>query len=446
MKHLGPTLRLAQAVTSTRAENLSAEVVGTAKACLLDTLGVALAGCGHPLVRILRDVTCTFGSAAQVTLLGWAAKASVPDAALINGAAAHALDFDDMHIVAAMHPSVPVVPAALAVAEHVGSSGIDVLHAIALGIEAELRIGESVNPAHYEAGWHATATLGRFGAAIAAGTLLGLRADQMVAAIGIAGTQASGLKEVFGTMTKPFHAGVAARDGVMAAFLAASGFTSSEKILEGERGFGKVLSVEPQWSTLTEGWGNHWAFQKVLYKPHAAAFCCQALIEGVIGLRNQNALLDDHVRSIRAAVSRRSVENARVGDPRTGLEAKFSLTHTAAQALAHGQATEADFTDARALDPRLRELRKRVSVSMLEELGWPEAIVEIDLKDGRTVREAVDLRRRSATALDKWRVVEPKFRRVAGAALSDEAAGKLVESVRLLDGAPNLRKLLDLSG
>ncbi|MBN9428765.1 MAG: MmgE/PrpD family protein [Burkholderiales bacterium] len=215
------TQALAERICGLRPADVPEDVIGTAKACLLDTLGVALLGAQEDATRILRELLAEFGDRPQATIVGAGAKTSVPNAALIKGTAAHALDFDDMHIAASMHPSAPVIPAALAMAEHLAAGGRDTLTAIALGMEVELRLGVCVNPAHYERGWHATATLGRFGAAAAAGHLLKLNPHQMAMAIGLAGTQAAGLKEVFGTMAKPLHAGQAARDGVLAALLAA---------------------------------------------------------------------------------------------------------------------------------------------------------------------------------------------------------------------------------
>lgn len=442
---MGCTQDLVDAVSGTTRKDLPDDVIATAKACLLDMLGVTLAGCRHPLVQILDEVVAGFGSATQATVIGRRCKASVPDAALINGAAAHALDFDDMHIASAMHPSGPVIAAALATAEYCERSGSDFLRAVALGLEVATRLGETVNPSHYERGWHATGTLGHFGAVTAASALRGLTATQMTAALGIAGTQAAGLKEVFGSMSKPLHAGHAARNGVMAAWLAARGFTSTGQILEGVRGFGQVMSENVAWPRLLDEWGVRWSLRKILYKPHASAFCSQALIEGVLGLRGKYQLTDRDVRAIRVAVSRESIENARIGEPASGLEGKFSLTHAAAQALAYGQATEMDFTDGRVAEPRLREIRKRVVVAMEKTLGWPEAIVEIDTMDGRTLREAVDLQDRTASAEQKWTVVQAKFRRLAAELLPTARSEALIRAVGALDDASNIGELITLA-
>ena len=444
------TAEFVQALTAARAGHVPQEAIDTAKACLLDTLGVAAAGQSQELVDILDKTLAVFEGAPQATLWRRGRRGPMHEAALVNGAAAHALDFDDMHIASAMHPSAPVVAAALAVAEHARKSGIELLRAIALGIEAEIRIGAAVNPSHYKRGWHATGTLGHFGAAIAVSVLMGLSDEQTVAALGIAGTQACGLKETFGTMTKPLHAGLAARNGIMAALLAARGFTSASDILGGSYGFGAVSSDDPAWNkpawrfALTD-WSvgsRPWSMYGILYKTHASSFCTQALIEAVLALRAQHGLRADQVHSMRGEVSRNSIENARIAEPNTGMEAKFSLPHAMAQALAYGQARAEDFTDARVREPGLRSLRALTAISEGSGLAWPEAIATIHTASGQTLRQHVDLRQRSATAKDKWAVVEPKFMSITAGLLKSDAQSGVVQAVQTLDEASSIEQLM----
>jgi len=439
-----PTEALGQALAGIGIGDLPADVLLTGKACLLDTLCVALAGCREPLVDIVAAVVEEFGRAEGSTLIGRGRRVGAPDAALVNGAAAHALDFDDMHIASSSHPSVPVVCAALALAERGRAGGADLLRSVVLGIETTVRIGESVNPTHYQRGWHSTGTLGHFGAAVAAGSLLGLSPQQLTMALGVAATQASGLKQMFGTMAKPLHAGHAARDGVMAALLAERGFTSSPRALEGRAGFGVVTADGADWTHLLHEWGSRWSMRRVLYKRHASSFCTQALIEGVIGLRRRHGLTPDDVATMRIAVSRQSIDNARIGEPATGMEGKFSLTHAAAQALAYGQATESDFTDARAREPRLAALRARTAISLGETLGWAESKVEIETRDGRVLREDVDLHERTADAQAKWAVAQGKFRSVCASLLGAANCDAVVDAVRTIDAAPDVVALMAL--
>ena len=438
------TEELARTLDRTRQEDIPDDVLRTGEACLLDTLCVALAGCQEQLVDILESVVSEFGRTEGATLIGRGRKSGAPDAALVNGSAAHALDFDDMHIASASHPSVPTIAAALAVAEHVHASGADLLRAIVLGVETTVRIGESVNPWHYQRGWHATGTLGHFGATVAASALLRLSPSQATMALGIAATQAAGLKQMFGTMAKPLHAGHAARDGVMAALLALRGFTSSARALEGRCGFGNVMSESPDWSRLVDGWSTQWSMRRVLYKRHASSFCTQALIEGVLGLRQKHALTPDDVAAMHIAVSRQSIDNARIGEPATGMEGKFSLTHAAAQALAYGQATESDFTDERAAEPLLRDLRQRTVIALGGALGWAESSVEIETRDGRRLREDVDLHERTSGADEKWAVVEAKFRSVTAPLLREDRREAVIETVRTIERGRRIEPLMVL--
>lgn len=317
-------------------------------------------------------------------------------------------------------------------------------------IEAELRIGTAVNPSHYKRGWHATGTLGHFGAAMAASMLMKLNDQQIIAALGIAGTQACGMKEAFGTMTKPLHAGLAARNGVMAALLAARGFTSAGDILGGHYGFGAVASDDaawdkPAWSIALADLstsGRSWDLYSILYKTHASSFCTQALIEAVLGLRQEHGVQPHLVRAMHGQVSHFSIANARIAEPSTGMEAKFSLPHAMAQALSYGQARVEDFTDARANEPGLRSLRTRTTISEGVGLAWPEAIATIQTTSGTTLRQHVDLRQRTATAKDKWKVVEAKFMSITATALNPDQQNGIVRAVQGLEDASDIERLM----
>jgi len=430
------THELAECVLSTKFSAIPADVHTTTKACLLDSIGVGLAGSVDELVSIIDEVTGDLCNATQASIIGRRHKRSVADAALLNGTIIHTFDFDDMHLASAMHPSAPVFGASLAVAQHMGASGMDLLRASALGLEVCTRIGDVVNPAHYNGGWHATATLGHFGAATAASVLLGLTPGQMVHALGIAGTQAAGLKEPFGTMTKPLHAGHAARNGVVAAMLALRGFTCTENILEGKKAFGNVMSKDPDWDKLLEGWGQRWSTLDILYKLHASSFCTQALIESVIELRNEHKLTVDNVAAIRGFVSHMSFNNAVIGTPKTGLEAKFSHTFAAAQALVYGKATQHDYTDDRVKEEIIQAVRDKAVVQARDDLRWPMAYVEIETTNGKVLTNGVDLEERMKTAQQKWDLISKKFLRIMNGVISSEQAKGLIDEVAGLEKSP----------
>lgn len=234
------TASLARYAASLTFETLPLPVVEIAAQCFLDWAGVAIAGRGEPLVAKVRDLALFEGGAPQATIVGHGARLSVSQAALVNGTMGHALDYDDVNMIG--HPSAPVVPGVLALAEHLGSGGRDALTAFVAGYEIESRIGAFMGASHYARGWHSTATLGSFGAAAAAGWVLRLHAGQFRHAFGIAGTLAAGLKASFGTMAKPLHAGHAAQTGVRAALLASRGFEANNNILEAPQGFGATQS------------------------------------------------------------------------------------------------------------------------------------------------------------------------------------------------------------
>lgn len=429
------TQELAERVLNTTFDAIPNDVYLTTKACLLDSVGVGLAGSVDELVEILGLVVADLGGSPQATVIGRRQKVSVAEAALLNGAIIHTFDFDDMHLASSMHPSAPVFGAALGTAEYIGASGIDLLRASALGLEVCTRIGDAVNPAHYSGGWHATATLGHFGAVTAAGVLLGLTPQQMVYALGIAGTQAAGLKAPFGTMTKPLHAGHAARNGVVAALLASRGFTCTDVILEGKAAFGAVMSKDPKWDLVIDDWGKRWTTLDILYKPHASSFCTQALIESTIDLRNRHGLTIDNVAKIRGFVSHMSFNNAVIGNPRTGLEAKFSHTFAVAQALLYGHATQHDYTDERVAEDGIQRIRERTVVQPRDDLRWPMAYVEIETTDGRLVKHGVDLEERMKSAQQKWELVSKKFARIMKGVIADVQAKRLVDEVICMEQA-----------
>ena len=237
------TSTIAEFVAKNRWEDCPAEAVDAARRAILDCLGVMLAGSAEPAARIVTDIARSEGGAPLATVIGTSLRTGAVWAALANGTAAHALDFDDTNFTMIGHPSAPVLSAALAAGELALADGRALVHAFLLGFEVETTLAEVLNPAHYERGFHATGTLGTMGAAATTARLLGLDPRQTGTALAIAASQASGLKENFGTMTKPFHAGHAARSGVLSALLAREGFTASERALEGPQGYFAVLGA-----------------------------------------------------------------------------------------------------------------------------------------------------------------------------------------------------------
>lgn len=441
----GVTARLVEACRRVRYDDLPPDVVFVAKQCLLDWLGVTLAGSRQPLAVMLREEIAEEGGRPAATILGDGARVSVRQAALANGAASHALDYDDVHMAMSGHPTVPVAPALLALAEQRCASGRDVIAAFVAGIEMECRVGMMVMPGHYQVGFHATGTLGTFGAAAACAHLLGLDADQWRQALGIAGAQAAGLKAMFGTMCKPLHAGKAAANGLLAATLAARGFTSNPDVFEAAQGFAATQTATFSPERALAGLGEGFAVRDVLFKYHAACYGTHETIEGLARLRERHGIGPGDVEAVRLEVPPGHLAMCNIAEPGTALEGKFSLRFTAALALAGGDTTESGFTDERVHEPALVALRDRVTVAARAgEAGALSAgtAIAVRLRDGRELREWVNLDEPAADLQMQWERLATKFRSLAGAVVGGKRAEEILATVARLDKVTDVSALM----
>src|SRR6266446_5080120 len=347
------TRTLARYVVSARYEDLPVPVRKEAQRTLLNWAGCAIGGSRHETVDIAIAALAPFAGARQATVLGRKEKLDVLHASLMNGISSHIFDYDDTHLRTIIHPAGPVASAILALAEYRPVTGRDFLNALVLGAEVECRIGNAVYPAHYDVGWHITGSTGTFGAAAAAGKLLGLNEQQMVWALGIAASQPVGLREMFGTMTKSFHPGRAAHNGLTAAFLASRNFTSSDQGLEAKSGWANVLSTQRNYAEITENLGKTYEISLNTYKPFACGIVMHPTIDGCIQLRNQNKLTADQIERIELRVHRLVLELTGKKTPQTGLEGKFSIYYAAAIAIVEGAGGEQQFSDRLVRDPGL---------------------------------------------------------------------------------------------
>lgn len=437
------------AVLAAKASMLDLNVVPkdattVAKQCLLDWLGVSLAGRAEPLVDMLVATAGEEGGVAECTLIGRGARATQAQAALINGSMGHALDYDDV-IVAMGHPTVPVAPVVFALGERGGMSGRTVLTAFIAGVETECRVARLLGRSHYARGWHSTGTFGAFGAAAAAGRMLGLDGEAMTHAFGIAGTQAAGLKSVFGTMCKPLHAGKAAVNGLLAARLAARGFTSNPAILEVEQGFGATQSdgIDTQAALASPPGGFY--VRQALFKYHAACYLTHSAINAVLELRQANALDPADIDSVEVGVDPGHLKVCAIAAPNTGLECKFSLTMTTALALA-GENTADDllYSDATAQRPDLIALRKRVSVTPRSARTGTLSDVTVRLKDGRSLSAAVDVAVPAADVTAQWALLEAKFLALALPAIGQSRVEEVIARCHRLEDEASLKPLIAL--
>jgi 2-methylcitrate dehydratase PrpD len=416
-----------------------------ARQCLLDVLGVTLAGAKEPLVEMLSAEAEEAGGAPQATVIGRGFKTSASQAALVNGSAAHALDYDDVLSAMSGHPTVPVFPTLLALAERDGMSGRDVITAFVAGVEVEARIGLMMARGHYAKGWHSTGTIGTFASAAASGRLLGLDEDTMAKAFGIAGTQAAGLKSMFGTMCKPFHAGKAAMNGMMAASLAKRGFSTREDVLDCEQGFTATQSNGGvKTSAAVEGLGKEFNAQDVLFKYHAACYGVHGPIEAAIKAAEHPAFDPDLIERIDLTVNQHCIGMCDIAEPVTGLEGKFSMTHNVALGLL-GKANGALslYEDERMSDDAPAELRSKVSIKGVQDQGPFEAKIAVHLKGGIVIQERYDVEEPESDLARQWEKLEGKFRALATPVIGAEKAEEVIQLCRNFDSADSVKPLMD---
>ncbi len=442
------TAMLAEFISKSRFEDCPPTVVEAARRAIMDCLGVMLAGSTEPAARIVQAVAQVEGGTPLATIVGTGRRTGAVWAALANGTAAHALDFDDTNFAMMGHPSAPVLSAALAAGELGLATGQDLVHAFLLGFEVETTIAEVINPAHYEHGWHATCTLGTLGAAAAAARILGLDTAQTATALAVAASQSSGLKENFGTMTKPFHAGHAARSGVLAALLAREGWTASAQALEGPQGYLQVFSAGRRALGALDTLGQPWKITTtgVAVKPFPSCACTHSIIDGALELRRTHALRPEQIASVTIGVNKVVPRILIHSNPKSGLEAKFSGEFSAAAALVDGRVGIATFSDDKVRDAGVRALMGRVAMTVdpeipgeLERHMWTR--LTLRLTDGRTLsigpREVPGHPGNPLTAA----ALQEKFTECAAVVLPADRVGALAEMLQRLDACPDLRSL-----
>jgi 2-methylcitrate dehydratase PrpD len=374
---------LARWIIGAKYEALPQPVRREALRTMLNWTGCAVGGARHETLDIALRALSPFAGAGQATVLGRKERLDVMHAALMNGISSHSFDYDDTHLRTLIHPAGPVASALLSLSEYHPVSGREFLNALVVGVETECRIGNAVYPAHYDIGWHITGTVGPFGAAAAVGKVLGLNEQQMVWALGLAAVQPVGLKEMFGSMTKSFHPGRAAQNGLTAAFLASKNYTSSDHGLEAKTGWANVLSTERKWDEMIGKLGETYQISLNTYKPYACGVVNHPAIEGAILLREMYKLTADQIKRIDLLVNPLVAQLTGNKNPQTGLEGKFSIYHATAVALDQGAAGEKQFSDALVQDPKLIALRGKVTATVDKSVHEDQVNIAITLRDGR---------------------------------------------------------------
>lgn len=436
-------------------ERIPEHVRKIARRALIDTIGCAVAGSNEPAARIATKLGRADGGrpAATVIAAGDGAGLKLPpqNAAMINAIAGHALDYDDVNTIG--HPSVPVVFTALAAVEDAGGTGRDLLTAYVTGVEVETKIMRAFSESHYMLGWHSTSTLGVLGAVVAAARAYGLGVEETIRAIGIAASQASGLRQNFGTMTKPFHPGHASWSGLTAVRLAREGFTADSAILEAPMGYFAVYSAGPHDPARAIADMGGWTIDRpgLSVKKYPCCYCTHATIDAALSLAGRFDLRAEDIGSIRAELSPFFISPLIHHRPKTGLEGKFSSEYTTAAAILDRKVTLATFTDPMVGRPEARGLLEKVTMSahdvaVEDGLRATFARLTIERKDGsRVVEEVAEPRGTAANPLSDDELAD-KFADCCnfadrGDKRADDAIDMLWD-VERLDGLDRLTKLL----
>jgi 2-methylcitrate dehydratase PrpD len=437
------TKTLCAHLAGTQLGDLSAAARREARRGLLDWIGCALAGSGHRTVKTLLAVLQETTGKPVATVLGRNLKLGLLDAPLANGQMGHVLDYDDTHMGGVvLHTSSPVLAALLALAERTPVTGEQFMLAYAVGFEAGVRAGRTA-PGHHKGGWHLTGTLGSIAAGTAAGKLIGLDAQKLTYAMGIAATQAGGMQQNRGTSCKSFHAGKAASNGVLAALLAERGFDSTQEIIEGKKGFARIYSDVAESEHLTEGLGERWLIETNGHKPYACGVVLHPLIDAVIAIRNCDRIDPAAVSEVALRVNPLVLSITGVVEPSTGLQSKFSAVHSAAVALTDGAAGTAQYTNDKATDPAIAALRRKVKAVTDESLRKDEAYAAITAS-GKRYEVHVDHASGTAENPMSDSQIEAKFLANATPVIGAERSRGAVDWIATLDRQPDMRGLIAL--
>lgn len=437
------TEKIAVFVSEFEESKIPEEVYSHAKVALLDWIAVTMGGKDDPLVEKLIRYADRMGGNEQAKIIGHEMYKTVEQAAIINGSASHALDYDDTLVSFLGHPSVTLFPGLLALSEWKGFSGKDFLTAYIIGLQAGAAIGTCASLDHYMAGWHATATLGHLASSAACARLLGLDLAKTRYALGIGGTQSSGLKRVFGTMCKPFHAGMASQAGVMAALLAEDGFTSAEDVLEGPQGFFEALKGKVNEDAVNL-LGLGWSVTDLSQKYHASCHATHSPLEAALAAVENNSLDISAIKEIRVFSSQMALSAAGKPSAKTGLEGKFSIPYCIANALVRRETGYRAFTDEKVNAPEIQDLMAKIRVTQDDQKLALEANVEVETENGEVYKEFSDILNQIPPLETKQERVKAKFFDLADPVVGNASAQKIYETIEKLETHSSMKTLTDL--
>jgi 2-methylcitrate dehydratase PrpD len=427
-------------------ENLPEKVVEAGKCSFLDWISVTLGGAKEQPARILVDFIKELGGKKQASILGYGISTSTLNAAFVNGAMSHVLDYDDAHSETRNHTSAPLFPAVLAIAEKEGLNGKDLITAYIIGFEVSNRIGLALGKRYYEEGWHATSILGRFGAAAGSSNLLGLKTTQVKHALGLAGTQSGGIRSAFGTMAKPFHAGKAAADGLQSAMLAQRNFTGPKDIFKDSSEYVGLFSEEYDSGHIVKGLAKNYHILTNSFKLHAACLLLHPVIDGLLSIKREVNPSPDEIESIELEVAPLCLsvtDKPRISD---GAEGKFSIHFCSALAMIEGNLGNREFSNALVKDRRIRDLMQKVRVSSILSLEENEAKIVVNiLKGGRYSRQITAPKGHPRNPMTFDEILE-KFRVLNRGVISGVRIEEIAEMVENLQDLLNIRRLIALCG
>jgi 2-methylcitrate dehydratase PrpD len=442
---MSETQILASYVRDSRLEDIPADVRHEARRALVNYVGCAVGGSLHPAVDLAIQALGPYSGPATASVLGRGERLDPLHASLMNGISSHVYDYDDTTPKNYSHPSSPVASALFAYASVHPVRGRDFAEAFILGFEAESRVANAVYPAHYDAGWHITGTSGVFGAATAIGKLLGLSVQEMVWAIGLAATQASGLREMFGSMAKAFHPGRSAQNGYAAALLAQAGFTAGDRGIEGPRGFAAVQAAQYDLSKVTTGLGVDFDLRANTYKPFPCGIVNHPTIDACIQIHDQHHPPPQAIRSVRLRVAPLVLDLCNQQNITRGLQGKFSVYHGAAVGLVRGKAGIQEYTDEAVNDPDVKRVRESTTAAGDDSITEDQAHVEVELTDGRKlsrfVEESIGNLRRPLSD----RQLDDKFRDQAALALPEDQVDGLNRMCWRIDELEDVNQLIRLA-
>lgn len=438
------TRTLAEFVATHPSRGWNDSVEHEAHRTLINWLGCAIGASRHEAAEAALAAIAVLEPAPQATVLGRKERVDVASAALVNGITSHTFDFDDTHLKTIIHPAGPVASSLLALAELTGASGRQLIDSLVLGIDVFCRIGNVMYPDHYDRGWHITGSAGSLGAAAGCARLLGLDIHKTQMALGIAASQPIGIREQFGTMTKPFHPGAAARAGLMAALLARNGFTASPKAIEAPRGMVQTISTKCDWREAIDELGQRFEISFNTYKPFACGIVIHPSIDACTQLRTKG-VKPEEVERIELRVHPLVLELTGKKAPADGLQAKFSVYHGCAVGLIFGRAGEEEFSDDIVNRPDIVALRSKVVALIDDAIEEASADVTAILKNGRRVHVFVKHAIGSLQNPMTDSQLEMKFHALSDAILGEEVTSRLIESCWRVADLADIRALVALS-